>query len=175
MIDSQDWKNHDRIDFKNQNLELIRLPDFEIQSPGLSFNTELHFDNCNIEAMSASTLFLGKKIVLNNCIINQELGFMATYFFGGFEMRNCVVKGFSTFSCGVHNNPPNKFIIDSCIFENYVDFFDVFFGWEAIITNNKFLKGTNLGVYLKVPFGIEKGIEFKLEKNEGNVNLRTEE
>lgn len=169
MIDVQDWKNHKRINFRNEDIPSIFFPDFKYEV-GLSLKTEIHFDNCNIESIGASTLYLGGRITLNNCTVKSGLGFYATYFWAGFEMRKCTLKGDVTFSCGVHNLFPNTFIIDSCMFEDYVDFFDIYFEGSTTITNNKFLKGTNLALYAK---SVKEGAELKVENNEGDLRLRT--
>jgi hypothetical protein len=133
--------------------------------------TEIHFDHCRIEGINASCLGLGKKVVLNNCTVNY-LCFYSTYFLEGFEMRNCILKDEVTFSCGVHNLFPNYFIIDGCIFEGFVDFFDIYFEGTALITNNKFFKGTNLELYAK---SVKKGAELKIANNEGDLKLRTKD
>ena len=174
MIDFQDWKNHERIEFRNQDLQKITIPEYRIKL-GLSFDTELHFENCNIESINATCLYLGKKITIENCVIN-ELGFFATYFFGGFEMRNCKVKDWASFEAGVHNLFPNEFIIDSCTFDCYVDFFDVYFEGTTRIINNKFLGGSNIGIYGKETAAFKgKGAEYIFENNEGNIKLVTED
>jgi hypothetical protein len=174
MIDTTDWINNTRIDLQNRSLDMIQIPELKTlkEYPEISFNTELFFDNCIIEGINASCLYLGEKFIIQNCTINKGLGFYATYFFGGLEIRNCIIKGDSTFNSGVHNNYPNNFIIDSCTFEGYVDFWDVYFGWSAIITNNKFLKGTNIGIYGKVN---KEGAEFICDNNEGNIKLVTDD
>ncbi len=170
MIDFQDWKFQERLDFKNQDLHIIDIPDFKIEL-GLNFNTEIYFNNCNIECINALCLCIGKKIVIENSIIGR-LDFYATYFLGGLEMRNCIIKDFATFNCGVHNLFPNEFIIDNCSFECYVDFFDVYFEGTTLITNNKFRKGTNLNLYAKE---VKEGSELIIENNEGDLKLPTKD
>ena len=90
MIDTNSWKDRERIRIKDETFGVIGIPSFDL-APDLSFNTELHFENCIIDELNATCLLLGKRIVLRNCTIRNGMGFYSTYFFGGFEMYNCKI------------------------------------------------------------------------------------
>lgn len=169
MLDTNSWKDRERVEFKDETFGVISIPSFDL-APDLSFNTELHFENCILDELNATCLLLGKRISLRNCTIKNGMGFYSTYFFGGFEMYNCKIQGDVTFSCGVHNLHPNRFALDNCSFENYVDFFDVYFEGPTIITSNKFVGGSNLELYLG-----NAGADSLLEvsSNEGNLKMTT--
>lgn len=127
-----------------------------------NFLAELTFENCTINTLMLCHYMLEQHITLKNCtIINLDCS--ATYFFGGFLMDNCTIRGKALFDCGGHNN--NPFIIRQSIFEGFADFFDVYYQAEVQITNNHFKEGTNLFHYIKPPFGIKPGINFRIENN----------
>jgi hypothetical protein len=130
--------------------------------------TALIFDNCRMESFTAVAQVFNKPVQLNNCTIGW-LGCHGTWFHGGFQMTNCLIEEPSTFDGGVHNMHPNEFIIDHCIFNGHVDFFDVWFEGPVRITNNHFREGTSIALYLKVPNGIKEGIPFSLENNKGEL------
>ena len=111
---------------------------------------------------------LTKNIVFKNCKI-ESIYSIGTQFIGGLEMINCVIEKNASFDSIGHNLKSNNFIIDKCIFNEYVDFFDCYFEGFVKITNNEFKQGTNIGIYLQRPFGIKDDIDFKLENNIGNI------
>ena len=147
-------------------LSIIAKPNKE----GFDFNTELNFLDCSIGSFIAPTLLLGGKIRFENCTIN-ELSCHATYFHGGLEIINCLIIKESQFDCGGHNKSPNEVIIDNCQFNEFANFFDIYYEGPVTITNNKFKKGTNIGFYLGVPYGVKEGIRFKIENNKGQMDL----
>lgn len=170
-IDYQEWSNHARLEFNDQAFDEVNLDNCKAtpNPDNYDFNTELIFKSCKIAYINATTLQIGKKITLVNCKIGGFC-FYATYFYRGFEMRNCEVKEASTFDCGVHNLDPHEFIIDNCSFEGYLDFFDIYFSGPVRITNNKFKQATNIGIYLGVPYGIDEGVSYVLENNQGRLD-----
>lgn len=175
MTDTKNWINHERLEFKNQNLGSIDLTSVKaLPNPNkYDFNTELIFDNCTIESFNATVQLIGKPIIFRDCKIGG-IWCHATYFFAGLEITNCTIKEASTFDCGVHNQQPNKFIIDNCIFDEHLDFFDVYFEGPVEITNNEFKNGTSIELYLAVPYGIKEGIPFKIENNKGQLDKYAE-
>lgn len=159
-------QNHPKIEFSNQVIDtfsLFELADdlkkYYLQD---NFLAELTFENCTINALNLNNYMLEQNITLKNCTI-VNLNCSTTYFFGGFLMDNCTIKRNALFDCGGHND--NPFIIKNSIFEGFADFFDVYYKAEVQITNNYFKEGTNLLHYIKPPFGIKSGIDFKIADN----------
>ena len=175
MTDIESWINHERLEFKNQNLGIINLTSVQaLPNPNkYDFNTELVFENCTIESFNATVQLIGKPIIFRNCKIGA-IWCHATYFFAGLAMANCIISEASTFDCGVHNIQPYEFIIDNCIFNGHLNFFDVYFEGPVQITNNEFRKGTSINLYLAVPYGIKEGIPFKVENNKGQLDKYAE-
>lgn len=163
----------DKLEFNNESFFTIDLLSHKAKSnnEGFDFNTELVFVDCTIQSFVAPTLLLGRKIRFKNCTID-EFSCHATYFHGGLEIINCQINNESYFDCGGHNKFPNEVIIDNCQFNEFVNFFDIYYEGPVRITNNKFQKGTNLGFYLGVPYGIKEGVAFTIENNLGQMDLR---
>lgn len=171
MTDYQDWINHDKLEFCSQDFGDINLTAIKAKpnADNFDFNTELHFDNCSIKSFNATVQVLGRLISFKDCKIGG-IYCHAAYFFGGLVMENCVVNEPSTFDCGVHNQNPNEFVIDNCIFNGHLDFFDVYFEGPVRIINNNFRQGTSIALYLAVPYGIKEGLSFTLEANIGQLD-----
>ena len=92
-------------------------------------------------------------------------------FDGGFRMKNCTVNGRAVFDAGMHNKAPNEFALENCVFKEFVNFFDVHFDGPVKVTDNKFVKGTNLCIYLSPPIGIVAGQSILIEGNSGDLSL----
>jgi hypothetical protein len=168
------WIDSESLEFKNQEFEEIDLSiKFKGIPEDIDINTELIFSNCRIDSFSVYVQLLNRKLVFNECIIGKIL-FFGTHLIGGFEMRNCVIENLACFDAIGHNINPNKFIVDSCTFNVFANFFDCWFEGPVNISNNNFKQGTNIGFYLNPPYGIEAGLEFKLENNIGNIYLENE-
>lgn len=133
------------------------------------FNTELIFEDCTINSFNASTRTLGRPITFKRCKIGA-IWCHGTYFHGGLNLLESVVDEFSSFDCGVHNWAPNKFVINHCVFHDFLDFFDVFFQGPIEITNNDFKAGTNINLYIDAPYGREKGTPVRIENNRGQLD-----
>ena len=161
------WADFDRLEFQNENFDNIDLTSLK-QSKNLDFNTELLFKNCNIDSFGDTIKVYTKKITFTDCELGH-IWFYGTCFSGGLEMKSCSLKDISHFHAIGHNLDPNEFIIDSCTFNDYVDFFDCYFEGPVKIINNDFRQGTNIGIYLQRPFGIKDGIDYIIENNKGDV------
>jgi hypothetical protein len=161
--------NQKRLEFKNRDFGgLSVIPtNFDFKT------TALIVDNCRMEAFGAPAEVFSKTVQLKNCTIGS-LSCHGTYFLSGFQMTNCIIENPSTFDCGGHNIHPNEFFIDHCIFNGYVDFFDVYFAGPVRITNNHFRQGTSMALYLTVPSGIKEGLPFSLENNTGELDKYAE-
>ena len=133
------WIEHDKLEFQNETFTTIDLLSSKAKSnkEGFDFYTELVFVDCSIQSFVAPTLLLGRKIRFENCTIDQ-FSCHATYFHGGLEIINCQIKKESQFDCGGYNKSPNEVIIDSCQFNEFVNFFDIYYEGPVTITNNKF-------------------------------------
>jgi len=175
MTDVKDWIKYERLEFKNQNLGSIDLTSVKAKpNPNqYDFNTELVFENCRIESFNATVPLIGKPIFFRECKIGA-IWCQETYFFAGLKMSNCMISEVSRFDCGVHNIQPNKFIIDNCIFNEHLDFFDVYFEGPVRITDNVFKNGTSIHLYLAVPYGIKEGIPFQVKNNTGQLDKYAE-
>ncbi|AEA45692.1 hypothetical protein [Fluviicola taffensis] len=161
------WTEYDRLAFQDENFEKIDLTSL-MQSDKFDFNTELIFENCNIHSIGDSIKLYSKKISFIDCEIGS-IWFQGTHFIGGLELKNCSVSNYSYLQAIGHNLAPNEFIIDNCVFNDYVDFFDCYFEGPVQITNNDFRQGTNIGIYLQRPFGILADINYKIENNKGDI------
>jgi hypothetical protein len=175
-MEIKNWSEQERLEFLNQEFDQIFLNNC-IAKPhpdNFDFNAELYFENCKIKSFGLVMVYTVGRIEFNNCSF-EEINCIAPMFAGGFVMRNCRVEGEAIFDAGAHNRAPNKFIIDSCMFKDYVDFFDVQFDGPVKISNNKFLKGSNLCIYLAPPLGILAGQEVLIENNTGDLFLYRED
>ncbi len=169
--DVSTWIDHESLAFSDSYFELINLNDCVARpnSNNYDFNTELVFTNCTIDTFSVPARMVGKKISFHKCRIGN-LMCSWSYFFEGVQIHDCTVLGETSFNAGVHNQAPNRFEILRSTFEGYVDFFDVYFKGPVVISKNDFKGGTNLGIYLKVPFGIDEGIPCLVEDNLGDLS-----
>ena len=162
------WTDFDRLEFQNERFDNIDLTSIE-QSNNFDFNTELIFKNCKIGNIGDTIKVYTKKISFIACELGN-IWFYGTCFSGGLEMKNCSIKDYCYFNAIGYNLDPNAFIIDSCVFNDFADFFDCYFEGPVKITNNDFRHGTNIGIYLKPPFGIKDSIEFIIENNRGDIS-----
>jgi hypothetical protein len=129
MIEIQKWNEHKELYFNNEIFKTIMLNDAALD--GINFNSSISFNNCKIEIIGGAVILLKKKVTLINCKINR-IAMNGVHFIGGLEMIKCSVKLPSEFDATDANS---GFIIGSCIFEGYIDFFDSFF--EGGSENNK--------------------------------------
>jgi hypothetical protein len=170
MADTSDWIKKDFLQFENQNFGDIDLTNCKAlpNQYNFDFNTELRFINCKIKTFNIATAVVGKQITFKDCSIGY-LQCYATYFCGGLSLTNSTLGG-AQFDCGVHNIDPHTFIISNCRFDNFVGFFDVYFEGPVIIAENNFIGGTNIQLYLGVPYGIKAGIPYLLDNNKGQLD-----
>jgi len=171
QADPRAWAEQPAQVFENVHFELLSLHNKGVRAGNedVNFNTELTFINCSIDIFNSATLLIGKKIRFVNCEIGDFFCY-STYFFGGLEMEECTITRQTSFSAGVHNNRNCPFEIINCRFEGYADFNDVYFSGPVKIVGNQFTGGTNLNIYLQVPFGIDDGIPCMVEDNFGDLS-----
>lgn len=171
QADPRTWAQQSAHVFENVHFELLSLHDKSLRANGeeYDFNTELTFINCSIDIFNSATLLVGKTIRFKNCQIG-DLFCYSTYFFGGLEVEGCTITRQTSFSAGVHNNRNYPFEVINCRFEGYADFFDVYFSGPVRIVGNSFTGGTNLNIYLQVPFGIDEGIPCLVANNLGDLS-----
>lgn len=158
-------ENFNKLEFHNEKIDFNALKKFEI-------STELIFNNCSIDNIEDSIKTYTKKITFINCKTGK-IWFIGTSFNGGLEMKNCLVKNQSSFEAIGRNLSKNQFIIENCVFNEFIYFFDCYFEGPVKIENNEFKQGTNICIFLQVPYGIKEGIIFKIEDNKGNLFLET--
>lgn len=163
--------NIEKLEIKNQSFQRIDLASsLKYDKLKINVNTELTFINCQVDVFSATDIILTKKIRFENCTIG-EFQCHATRFHEGFELISTIVKRASQFDCGGHNQSSHKIIIQDCIFEGYVDCFDIYCKGSVQIINNLFKDGTNLFLYLNTSYGIEEGVQFVIKNNQINGKL----
>lgn len=171
-MEIEKWSEHERLEFRNQEFDHIFLNDSHAKPnpQNFDFNTELYFENCKIKSFGLVMICTGRLIEFIDCSFG-EITCISPMFDGGFRMNNCTVSGKTMFDAGMHNKSPNEFTLENCVFSEFVDFFDVKFDGPVHITNNKFLKGTNLCIYLSPPIGIAEGQKVLIDGNSGELSL----
>lgn len=122
-----------------------------------NWDKEIILDNCIIENFTAINQQFAKSVKIKNSHF-KKCQFCFSYFLGGLHIENCTFDNDLDFSSGGHNKDGNIILITNNEFNGFVDFFDCWYESEIIISNNKFLKGTNL---LAKPYNID--VTFDIE------------
>ncbi|TWR27751.1 hypothetical protein FPZ42_00625 [Mucilaginibacter achroorhodeus] len=104
---------------------------------------ELSFFNCIVESFLAEGVEFAAPMKLINTHF-KSCQFRYAYFLNGLTIENCVFDQNLSFESGGHNQPNYPVIIKGNVFNDRVDFFDCWFRSSVIVTENNFLKGTNI-------------------------------
>jgi len=149
---------------ENQNIELIKLDDFDVDHT----NT-FHLINCIINTIDLIGIFeLKTQLIIENCIISN-FQIHSCWFVNGLILKNSIVKNFVDYQMGGHNVAP--IILEGNIFADFFNFFDCQFENTIEIKNNIFVKGTNLlgnkGEGFENSFVTGRNVE----NNIGSVNI----
>ncbi|MFN8145159.1 MAG: hypothetical protein U0073_12130 [Bacteroidia bacterium] len=145
----------------------------ELKLIGLNnFDKSLFASNSIFEYLNAGSSQFTKLVKLSNCEL-WKCDFAFSYFLGGLEINNCVFENYLDFQAGGHNKDGNVVSIYNSTFKGFVNFFDCRYESEFIISENFFLKGTNL---LGKPNGIPVTFDInpKIPNNKGKLDLDIE-
>lgn len=110
---------------------------------GENWNREVTILNCDIENLTSIMVYFNKSVTFKNCHF-KNASFNFSYFQKGLSIENCVFEKYLDFEAGGHNEKGTPIIICNSEFREFVNFFDCWFTGEVEITNNKFVKGTNI-------------------------------
>lgn len=99
--------------------------------------------NCNIENLSCMMVYFNKPVTFRNCHF-KNASFNFSYFQKGLVIEDCVFDKYLDFEAGGHNEIGNPIIITNNEFREFVNFCDCWFTGEVEITNNKFVRGSNI-------------------------------
>lgn len=158
IIDNIDFKEpldfHDlAIDGKiTSEIKIVNSRLKQVKGECLEFNSNLSFENCEIESIS-----------FHGIIINEL-----------FTLKNCIISNFMDLSGSRFEPNENHFIIANNNFNNVVTFEDCNFKSAVEIVGNNFNKGTDLntvkqlGCYYPVKDSI-------INNNKGNLKLTEKE
>lgn len=135
---------------------------------GETWSDSLIIENCIIDSLSVVMVQFGKPVRFINCRF-KKCEFSFAYFLGGLIIDRCVFDGYLDFEAGGHNQKRNLFMLKSNTFSQFVNFFDCQFNDEVIISENKFLKSTNL---LGMPSNISVAFDITptIENNYGRLD-----
>ncbi len=133
------------IDLINNRLPLI---DYDISGEikltnDINWSKEIIINNCIVEHFNADFAEFEKPIKLINTHF-KDCQFTFSYFYQGVMIDNCVFDKYLDFHAGGHNKIGHPVIIKHNIFSEFVNFFDCWYTGEVIISENQFLKGTNI-------------------------------
>ena len=110
---------------------------------GEIWNKEVTILNCNIENLTCMMVYFNKPVTFKNCHF-KNASFNFSYFQKGLAIENCIFEKYLDFEAGGHNEIDTPIIIKNNEFREFVNFCDCWFTGEVEITNNKFVKGTNI-------------------------------
>lgn len=110
---------------------------------GKIWNKEVTILNSSIENLTCLMVYFNKPVTFRNCYF-KEASFNFSYFQKGLVIENCVFDKYLDFEAGGHNKIDTPIIINNNEFREFVNFCDCWFTGEVEITNNKFVKGTNI-------------------------------
>jgi hypothetical protein len=136
------------------------------------WDNEVVFENCIVECFSGTLTIFNKPVRLTHSHFNN-CQFLATYFLSGLTIDNCTFDNYLDFQSGGHNKAGKPIILTNNNFTGFVNFFDCWYEGEVTISNNKFLKGTNLlGKPNDIPVSFD--IEPIIRNNVGQLELDNE-
>lgn len=122
--------------------DLVVSEDLSIDA-GEIWNKEVTILNSSIENLTCLMVYFNKPVTFRNCYF-KDASFNFSYFQKGLVIENCVFDKYLDFEAGGHNEIGTPIIINNNEFREFVNFCDCWFTGEVEITNNKFIKGTNI-------------------------------
>jgi|GEM_PF-4133561 len=156
---------------KEQPLSLYYLEELDLYNQALfkdeMVNQKIVIENCHIEILDLAIMQFNQEVVLRGCIVGRA-NFHGTFFLKGIKIEECLFKEILNFDCGGHNEAPYPVKLLNSTFRGYVDFFDAWFMGPFVVSNCKFLAGTNM---LLDPSAFE--IKPEINNNEGDLELES--
>lgn len=122
--------------------DLIVLENLGIDGGGI-WDKEVTILNCDIENLTCMMVYFDKPVTFRNCHFTNAV-FNFSYFQKGLLIEDCVFDNYLDFEAGGHNEIGAPIIIKNNEFKEFVNFCDCWFTGEVEITNNQFVKGTNI-------------------------------
>jgi hypothetical protein len=145
----------------NKNIELLDFSELE----GLQSFT---ISNCTIATINFDLFEPNFHIKIEDCKI-ENFSVHSCWFKGGLLFRNNEVKNYIDYQMGGHNELP--IILDGNIFNSFVNFFDCQFYNYLEVTNNTFIKGSNLLGNLEEGFKNTFNKDLIFKNNIGNIDI----
>lgn len=137
-----------------------------------TWDKEVVFENCIVEYFSGSVTEFEKPVRLVNCHF-KKCQFTFAYFLGGLTIDSCIFDNYLDFQAGGHNKTSNPINITNNNFKDFVNFFDCWYENEVTFSNNKFHNGTNLlGKPHNIPVTFQ--VEPIIKDNIGKLDLNNE-
>jgi hypothetical protein len=108
-----------------------------------AWNNEIIISDCIIEYFEGSVTSFIKPVKFINTHF-KDCRFTFSFFLKGLLIDTCTFEGNLDFQSGGHSEKGYPIIIKNNRFSGFVNFFDCWYKSEVFITNNNFLKGTNI-------------------------------
>ena len=128
----------------SKNLPLTNLHIVELViDGGTIWNNEIQITDCTIDNINCLCVMFEKPVILKNSLL-KNVSFNFSYFKKGLTIENCIFYNYVDFEAGGHNELGNLITIINNEFREFVNFNDCWFTGEVNVSNNIFLKGSNI-------------------------------
>ena len=159
------------IDLINEGLPLVdSYVNGDIIIDNNNWNKEIIIDNCIIEYFGGGVTQFKKPIKFTNTHF-KNCQFIFSHFPKGLIIKNCRFDKYLDFQAGGHNQIGYPIEIKNNIFLDFVNFCDCWYNGEIIISDNKFLKGTNIESQTQY---LTFDVTPQIRNNTGQTNIEAE-
>lgn len=157
-----------------QPLQYMHVDTLDLHSLASDDQTGIHVSiiarDSRIDALDSSSLVFHRPVIFERCHLGTAFCW-ATSFLAGAEFIECTFDGPVTFECGGHNEPPAAFVLNTCTFTHFVNFFDCWYLGPVLIRSCHFDAGSNLLGNVDQPFVTSFEIPPVIAGNTGTLSI----
>lgn len=133
-------------------------------------NSDLIISNCTIENFNSAAFKFDHHVRIEKTKFIKCV-FNFARFHAGLLIDSCEFENYLDFSPGGHNEVDKVFTLKNSVFNEFVSFFDCWFQGRVEIVNNNFRKGTNLLGNKDQTYVTQFDIPPKIQGNIGAIDI----